>query len=173
MDGLIGLNSGLTCLYGPTDITAELSKRRQEATRQRLALTTIEIKVDVGDAKPHKLSLPEISEHRVIHLRRIKEEVRDHLVGDYWKQFRDSIGSTEPFDTLAARPDFVAFLHEQEEFRHLDLIEYAIREPTGVRQVATLFSDRHVIGVEAVGLPRAKLALPDAIREALKANNAA
>lgn len=161
--------NGLTCLYGPTDITAELSHRRKDAMSKGLDLLKIEIMVDVGVAKGHKLSLAEVAGHRVIHLRRLREDVRDRIVAPYWWAFCEKVGRRGPFDPLAlSQPGFVGYLHDQPEFAHLDVIEYFIRDPRGMRQVATLFSDRHVLGVEAVGMSGIRLALPDSIREALK-----
>jgi hypothetical protein len=162
--------NGLSCLYGPSDILAEMSRRRQAAMRDNLAMTTIEIRVDVGDAKAHKLAPEEIKAHRVIHLRRLKEEFRSGVIGGYWREWAEANNIKTGFDPMTvSHPAFVGYLHDQVEFRHLDVIEFFVRGNHAVHQAAILFSDRRIIGIEATGAPNTKLVLPDSVRASLQA----
>lgn len=156
---------GLTALYGFRDALEELSRLRQKWENDRIGLSTVTVSVEIGAMPYGRVSPEKLPQFRFLYLDRINRHLEE-ICRRYFETYAAEAGVTleNPFrhaGFVCQHPDFIGRLHQEEMFRHLDVLVYRIDDPQfGPRQVATLFNRDAVVKIEARGV-ETNILLPD------------
>jgi hypothetical protein len=156
---------GLTTLYGFRDALEELSRLRQRWENDRIGLSTVTLSVEIGAMPYGRVSTEKLPQFRFLYLDRINRALEE-MCRRYFETYaaESSISLENPFrhaGFVCQHPDFIGRLHQEPEFKHLDVIVYRIDDPQyGPRQVATLFNRDAVVKIEARGV-ETNILIPD------------
>jgi hypothetical protein len=159
----------LATFYGFHDTLAGLAKWRRDADRTGQGFCSVELMTEIGTAHTINANPENISETKFLNFSRMTRALEDKII-DYWKGYLKEEGmSDEALKTYSwrnlnyvmERPDLLNRLRQEEEFKHLDVMVYQVREDDGnIQQKASIFNRDAIVQVNVIDNPEIEVLLP-------------